>query len=68
MPSFDNARIEEASIAVLVSAFQEACAHHDISPDGDEGSDLLTVLTYAFQKGTTTREALIVLVTNLVGK
>ncbi|WP_164902876.1 hypothetical protein [Rhizobium leguminosarum] len=53
---------------MLLTAFQEACARHDISPDSEDGSDLLTVLLYAFQKGTTTKDALVGLALNLIGK
>ncbi|WP_165434967.1 hypothetical protein [Rhizobium leguminosarum] len=53
---------------MLLIAFQEACARHDISPDSEDGTDLLTVLLYAFQKGTTTKDALVGLALNLIGK
>ncbi|PZM15052.1 hypothetical protein CPY51_08385 [Rhizobium tubonense] len=62
MPSFDSVRPGEASIAVLINLFQEACARHDYSPDGDESSDLLVLSHTHF------REALVALVMNLVRK
>ncbi|MBM7044660.1 MULTISPECIES: hypothetical protein [Rhizobium] len=60
--------MDETSSTVLMNAFQEACARHDISPDGDDGADLLTVLTYAFQKGMTTKDRLLAFAMNLTGK
>ena len=68
MTSFYGDPIDGASLAVLLSAFKEACARHDIPPDSEDGSDLLTVLMHAFRKGTTTEDALVALVMNLVGK
>ncbi|MBY5780489.1 hypothetical protein HFN59_25775 [Rhizobium leguminosarum] len=68
MTSFYNHHVDETVSTVLLIAFQEACARHDISPDSEDGSDLLTVLLYAFQKGTTTKDALVGLALNLIGK
>ncbi|TAY65839.1 hypothetical protein [Rhizobium leguminosarum] len=68
MTSFYNHHVDETASTVLLTAFQEACVRHDISPDSEDGSDLLTVLLYAFQKGTTTKDALVGLALNLIGK
>ncbi|MGO8021332.1 hypothetical protein [Rhizobium leguminosarum] len=67
MTSLYNYHVDETASTVLLNAFQEACARHDISPDSEDGSDLLTVLLYAFQKGTTTKDALVGLALNLIG-
>ena len=68
MTSFFHQYVDETASTVLLIAFQEACARHDISPDSEDGSDLLTVLLYAFQKGTTTKDALVTLALNLIDK
>jgi hypothetical protein len=66
--SFFHQHVDETASTVLLIAFQEACARQDISLDSEDGSDLLTVLLYAFQKGATTKDALVALALNLIGK
>jgi hypothetical protein len=57
--------IDESSDASLRAAFTKACVLHGFSPDGEDGSDLATVLSHAFRRGITNEEALIALVRNL---
>ncbi|WP_426125917.1 hypothetical protein [Pararhizobium sp. PWRC1-1] len=68
MTSIYDTPIDATSDASLFDAFTEACAQHGISPDGDDGSDLATILSHAFQRGITSKDGLIALVLNLVEK
>ncbi|MBA9032852.1 ubiquitin family protein [Rhizobium leguminosarum] len=68
MTSFSSEYVKETLSTVLISVFEAACARHDISPDSDDGVDLLIVLTHAFQKGTTTEERLLAFVMDLLRK
>ena len=68
MTSIFDKRIDETSAPSLFDAFTEACMQHGISPDGDDGSDLATVLSHAFHKGITSKDALVALVLNLITK
>ncbi|MFW8645729.1 hypothetical protein ACOJBO_39880 [Rhizobium beringeri] len=38
MTSLYNHHVDETASTVLLNAFQEACARHDISPDSEDGS------------------------------
>jgi hypothetical protein len=68
MTSIYDKPIDGTSDASLLDAFIEACAQHGISPDGEDGSDLATILSHAFQRGVTSKDGLIALVLNLVAK
>ena len=68
MTSIYGTPIDATSASSLFEAFTEACAQHDISPDGEQGSDLATILSHAFQRGITCKDRLIALVLNLVAK
>ncbi|MVA56641.1 hypothetical protein [Agrobacterium vitis] len=66
MTSIYDRPIDTTSDASLLDAFTEACAQHGISPDGDDGCDLATILNRAFDRGITSKDALSALVLNLV--
>ncbi|MGO4567571.1 hypothetical protein AB4Z52_21480 [Rhizobium sp. 2YAF20] len=66
MTSIYDTPIDATSAPSLLDAFIEVCAQHGISPDGDDGSDLATVLSHAFDRGITSKDGLIALVLNLV--
>lgn len=58
--------IDGASDANLLAAFTKTCEQHGFSSDGEDGSDLATVLSHAFERGITSEAALIALVENLI--
>lgn len=68
MTSLYDKPIDETSDAGLLDAFTEACRLHGISPDGKDASDLATILSHAFDHGTTSKDGLIALILNLVTK
>jgi hypothetical protein len=68
MTSIYDKPIDTTSDASLLAAFTEACAQHEISPDGEDGSDLATILSHAFDRGITSKDGLIARVLNLVPK
>lgn len=52
MPFISDKPIDESSDASLRAAFTKACVLHGFSPDGEDGSDLATVLSHAFMGPT----------------
>lgn len=65
MTSIYDKPIDETSDATLLAAFTEACTQHGLLPDGEDASDLATVLSHAFERGITSEDGLIALVMNL---
>lgn len=66
MTSLYEKPIDATSDASLLDAFTEACRLHGIAPDGNDASDLATILSHAFDRGITSKEGLIALVLNLI--
>lgn len=66
MTSAFDKPIDATSDTSLQDAFNEACEQHGFSPDGEDGSDLATVLSHAFERGITSKDGLVALVLSLV--
>lgn len=66
MTSAFDKPIDATSDSSLLDAFNEACEQHGISPDAEDGSDLATVLSHAFERGITSKDGLVALVLSLI--
>lgn len=68
MTSMFGKPIDGTSDASLLEAFTESCAKHGFSPDSEDGLDLATILSHAFEGGVTSKDALIALIKSLTAK